>query len=323
MPDTFQMQNLLTDRILIPVAFGIIYIVWGSTYLANWFAIRDIPTFLMCGSRFFIAGTLLFLVSMLFGAGWPKWEHWKSTALMGLFFFFIGNGGAVWALNYLDSGIAALIIACQPLVTVLMMWAMLNKRPAKRTLFGVFVGFIGMVLLVTQDQFTSSEEMMLGVAVILLCVLGWGYASVKISQIPLPDSKIQAAAMQMLIGGAMLLAFSFGTGDAFQFDFDRLTPRGIWSFVYLTFFGAFIAFSAFNYLLLKTTPDKVATATYVNPVVALLLGWGINNEIITPQSLFAAVLLLSGVIFINTKKGFLKRKKVDSGTKIPASEPIN
>ena len=307
------MKNLLSDRFLIPAAFGVIYIVWGSTYLANWYAIRDIPTFLMCGSRFFVAGMLLFVVSLLFGAKWPKWEHWKSTALMGFFFFFIGNGGAVWALNYLDSGIAALIIACQPLVTVLMMWAMLSKRPSKRTLFGVGIGFIGMVLLVTQDQFTSSDEMLMGVAVILLCVIGWGFASVKISQIPLPDSKVQAAAMQMMIGGSMLLLFSFGSGDAFQFDLANLTPRGAWSFVYLTFFGAFIAFSAFNYLLLKVSPDKVATATYVNPVVALLLGWGINNEVITSQSLVAGILLLSGVVFINTKKGFLKRKKVESG----------
>ncbi|MEO1259765.1 MAG: EamA family transporter [Bacteroidota bacterium] len=306
------MKNLLSDRILIPAAFGVIYIVWGSTYLANWYAIRDIPTFLMCGCRFFIAGILLFLVSLFFGAKRPKLEHWKSTALMGFFFFFIGNGGAVWALNYLDSGIAALIIACQPLVTVLMMWAMLSKRPSKRTLFGVGIGFLGMVLLVTQDQFTSSEEMLVGVAVIIICVIGWGFASVKISRIPLPDSKIQAAAMQMMIGGSMLLVFSFGTGDAFQFDLANLTPRGTWSFVYLTFFGAFIAFSAFNYLLLKVSPDKVATATYVNPVVALLLGWGINNEVITMQSLLAGMLLLSGVVFINTKKGFLRRKKIEN-----------
>ncbi len=303
------MKDLTSERILIPLAFGVIYIVWGSTYLANWYAIRDIPTFLMCGSRFLVAGLLLFVVSLLFGAEWPKWEHWKSAALMGMFFFFIGNGGAVWALNYLDSGIAALIIASQPLVTVLLMWAMLHKKPSSQTFIGVFIGLTGMILLVTQDQFTSSDEMLLGVAVILLCVLGWGFATIKISQIPFPKSKTLAASMQMLLGGSMLLLLSLSTGEAFELDIANITPRGAWSWVYLTVFGAFIAFSAFNYLLLKTTPDKVSTATYVNPVVALLLGWGLNDEVITNQSLFAAALLLTGVVFINAKKNFFVKKK--------------
>lgn len=302
------MKNLIPERYLIPLAFAVIYLVWGSTYLANWYAIREIPTFLMCGSRFFVAGLILFGISFLFGTPWPKKVYWKSAALMGLLFFFIGNGGAVWALNYLDSGIAALIIACQPLVTVLLMWLMLHKRPTSRTFVGIFIGFIGMVLLVTQDQFTSSDEMMLGVGVILLCVLGWGYASVKISQIELPPSKMLGAAMQMLLGGAMLIGLSIATGEVYEFELASISPKVAWCWMYLMVFGSIIAFSAFNYLLLKTTPDKVATGTYVNPVVALFLGWSINNEIITNQSLVAAALLLTGVIFINNIKR--NKKKV-------------
>lgn len=304
------MKSLLSERILVPLAFSIIYLVWGSTYLANWYAIRDIPTFLMCGSRFFVAGLVLFIISILFGAEWPKKEHWKSAALMGLFFFFIGNGGAVWALNYLDSGIAALIIAAQPLITVMLMWIMLQKKPSTRTFVGIGIGFTGMVLLVTQDQFTTSSEMLLGVAVILFCVLGWGFATIKISQIPLPKSKSLGASMQMLVGGVMLLLLSVGSGEAFDLDFANISQRGAWSWLYLTFIGAVVAFSAFNYLLLKTTPDKVSTATYVNPVVALLLGWGFNNEVITNQSLLAAGFLLTGVVFINANKDFLKKRKL-------------
>ena len=292
------MKNLLSDRILIPLAFATIFIIWGSTYLANWYAIRDFPTFLMCGSRFLIAGSILFIVSLLFGAKWPSREHWKNAAFLGFFFFFLGNGGAVWALNYLDSGIAALIIGSQPLVTVLMMWALIQHRPSALTLVGVFIGIIGMFLLVNQDQFTSDKNALLGVAMIMVCVVGWGYASIKISRIALPTSKAMAASMQMLVGGSMLLLFSVVTGDAFTLDLDRITPRGAWALVYLIFFGAIIAFSAFNYLLLKTTPDKVSTSNYVNPVVALFLGWSLNNEIITTQSFIAAALLLGGVIFI-------------------------
>ena len=240
------MKNLTSERFLIPLAFGIIYIVWGSTYLANWYAIRDIPTFLMCGSRFFVAGLLLFPLSFLFGAKWPEKAHWKSAGLMGLFFFFIGNGGAVWALNYLDSGIAALIIASQPLVTVLMMWGMTNKKPSAKTFVGIFIGLLGMALLVVQDQFTSSDEMLIGVGVILLCVVGWGYATIKISQVPLPSSKMLSASMQMLAGGAMLILFSLVTGDAFEFDVEKVTQRGVISWLYLMIFGSIIAFSAFN-----------------------------------------------------------------------------
>jgi drug/metabolite transporter (DMT)-like permease len=284
------------------LAFAAIYIVWGSTYLANWYAIRDIPTFLMCGSRFFIAGGILFVIARLFGAEWPRMEHWKNTAFLGFFFFFLGNGGAVWSLNYLDSGIAALIIASQPLVTVLMMWGLIGHRPTRKTFIGVLIGLLGMVLLLTQRQFTTSDEMLLGALVIIMCVLGWGYASIKISQISLPQSKAMSASMQMLIGGAMLLVFSLLTGDAFEFDIDRVTARGAWSMAYLIVFGALIAFSAFNYLLLKTTPDKVATSTYVNPIVALFLGWSLNNELITNQSLLSAGLLLTGVVFISAKK---------------------
>lgn len=305
------MKNLRSDRLLVPLAFATIYIVWGSTYLANWFAIRDFPTFFMCGTRFFVAGSILFLASLLFGAKMPSKEHWKNTAFLGFFFFFLGNGGAVWALNYLDSGITALIVASQPLVTVLMMWVLINHRPTKKTLIGVFIGLIGMVLLVTQNQFTSSNEMMLGIGIVLLCVLGWGYASIKISQIPLPKSKPMAAAMQMLMGGTMLLILSIASGDAFELDLAKITPRGAWSLIYLIVFGAILAFSAFNYLLLKTTPDKVATSTYVNPVIALFLGWSLNNEIISTQSFFAAALLVTGVIFITTGKRQKKKLEIE------------
>lgn len=304
------MKNLASERFLIPIAFAIIYIVWGSTYLANWYAIRDIPVFLMCGSRFLVAGVLLFGLSFLLGAKRPTREHWKNTALLGVFFFLIGNGGAVWALQFIDSGIEALIIAAQPLVIVLMMWSMNGTRPVGKTLFGIGLGVAGMAMLVTQDKFMSDGQILIGIAVVLLCVLSWGYASVKISKIALPESKALGAGMQMILGGAMLFAVGIFAGELPAFDWGKITERGAWSWLYLVVFGSVVAFSAFNYLLLKVSPDKVSTNTYVNPVIALLLGWGLNGEALTQQSLLAAALLLVGVVLINTRRDMLKKLKI-------------
>lgn len=301
------MKNLTSDRLLIPIAFGIIYIVWGSTYLANWFAIRDIPVFLMCGGRFLAAGIILFALSFLLGATWPKWEYWKNTALLGVLFFLVGNGGAVWALQYIDSGIEALIISAQPLIIVLMMWGMNGTKPTGKTLFGIGLGILGMALLVAQDKFMSDGNVLIGIGVILVCVLSWGYASVKISKIHLPESKAMSAGMQMMLGGAMLLSVGLLAGEAAAFDLDKITPRAAWSWLYLVVFGSIAAFSAFNYLLLKVAPDKVSTNTYVNPVIALLLGWSLNGEALTQQSLLAAALLLLGVVLINTRRDMIKK----------------
>ncbi len=301
------MKNLSSERVLIPLAFGIIYLVWGSTYLANWYAIRDIPVFIMCGTRFLVAGIFLFGLSFLMGAKWPTLKHWKNTAFLGVLFFLIGNGGAVWSLQFIDSGIEALIIAAQPLVIVLMMWGMNNTRPSGKTLLGIGLGIAGMALLVLQDKFMSNEDVIIGIGVILISVLSWGYASVKISKIALPASKPLSAGLQMLWGGAMLLTVGLFSGETKAFNLSQISALAGWSWLYLVVFGSIIAYSAFNYLLLKVAPDKVSTNTYVNPVIAILLGWGLNGEALTGQSVLAAVLLLVGVIFINTRRDMLKK----------------
>lgn len=296
----------IPDHWLIPIAFATIYIVWGSTYLANWYVIRDIPPFLASGGRFIAAGGILFAASFLFGAKAPNKEEWRATAECGFLFFLVGNGGAVWALQFLDSGIAALIISSQPLVTVLLMWKMIDQKPSAKTLFGVGIGMVGMYLLVSQDQFASSDDALLGVMAVLIAVISWGVASVRIVKLMLPKSKMQSAGMQMLLGGLMLWILGITWGELGSFAWSNITPRGFWSMVYLIVFGAIIAFSAFNFLLLKTSADKVSTSTYINPIIALFLGWWLNNEVITNQSLLAAGFMITGVVFITQRK----KKKV-------------
>jgi drug/metabolite transporter (DMT)-like permease len=300
------MQNSGREKWLIIGAFGVIYIVWGSTYLANWYAIQDIPPLLMSGSRFFTAGLILYSLSSLFGKSAVTPEHWKNAAISGIMFLAIGTGGMVWAEQYIASGMLALMVAFQPLLVLLLLWQMDGKKPALKGIFGTLLGMIGMAFLVMQDQFISDEKTLAGLSVVFISLLSWGIASIRVAKLDMPSSKLQGAGMQMLSGGLALLLTGALTGEIADFQWSKLTERGAWSWVYLVIFGSILGFSSFNYLLVKSTPDKVVTSNYVNPVVAMLLGWGLNNEEITGQSLLAAVLMLTGVVFINTRMKALR-----------------
>ena len=292
--------------LLLLAAFATIYIVWGSTYLANWYAIHEIPPFLMSGSRFVVAGVLLLLVSLAIEKQLPTVSQLKNAAWVGFLLLTAGTGLLVWSEQFISSGMVALMTALQPLLVVLLMWMMKGKRPSFQTMLGTALGMLGMVFLVGQDQFVSDAKSLMGIAVIFVALLSWGYASIKVAGMDLPKSKLLSAGLQMLSGGVILVAFSVISGEASTFNVLELSARGFWSWVYLIVFGSILAFSAFNYLLVKSTPEKVATANYVNPVVALLLGWGLNNEVITNQSLLAAAFMLTGVVFINAR---IKRRK--------------
>lgn len=304
------MKNLTSERLLVPVAFAMIYIVWGSTYLANWYAIQDIPPLLMSGTRFFTAGGLLVGLSLLFDKTRPTAAQLKNTAINGVMFLAIGTGGMVWAEQYITSGMVALMAAFQPLLVVLLMWWLNGHKPGMAAIAGTVLGMVGMGFLVGQDSLVSGEKTLLGIGIIFISLLSWGVASIRTAKLDLPKSKLMGAGLQMLLGGCALLLASAITGEVAGFQWSNLTERGIWSWVYLVIFGSIVAFSAFNYLLVKSTPDKVATANYVNPVVALLLGWGFNNEAISQQSLLAAVLLLSGVVIINSGKHLIKKMRL-------------
>lgn len=301
------MNDLMKDKWLVPICFGLIYFVWGSTYLANWFAIQDIPPLLMSGSRFMGAGLVLLLLSRFFGGAKITRKQVLNASKLGVMFLAIGTGGMVWSEQFISSGMVALMAAIQPLFILLLMWQMHGKRPNFAGIVGTFLGIIGMTFLVGQDQFIGGAKTILGLTIIFFSVLSWGIASVQLSKTDMPANKLQSAAIQMLAGGGVLLLVSLFSGEAFHFQWANLTTRGAWSWAYLMVFGSIISFSAFNYLLVKSTPDKVATANYINPVVAMLLGWLLADELITGQSLIAAVLMLTGVVFIKTKIPFFEK----------------
>lgn len=293
----------MSDRWLVIGAFGAVYFIWGSTYLFNYWAIQSIPPFLMSGARFLTAGILLYLWGLWRGEPIPTKRQWWNSVLIGNLFLTVGTGAVVWALQFIDTGIAALIVATDPLLIMMLLWWLFRQKPKWQGLVGAFIGILGTVILVGQPKFTNSPESRWGLVAIATALTAWAFASIYVSRIDLPESRLRRSSLQMLGGGVGLLLFSTLSGEAITFSFAELTSKSVLSWIYLIFFGSIVAFSSFNYLLARVSPEQVATSTYVNPVVALLLGWGLNGEEISSQSLLAGLVLLTGVFFINTGKG--------------------
>jgi len=284
---------------LIILSFFLIYFVWGSTYLANAWGIKDVPPFMYAAFRFICAGIILFLIARMQGPIRLSREQLINTMICGFFFFAIGNGLVVWALLFIDTGISALIISFQPVLVVALLWAWKKEKPSIGAIIGLVLGIVGMTFLVGQPNFSSSPELMKGVLAIFTAMLGWAWVSVWVPTANLPKSIFLSAALQMFFGGVMLALISTGLREYTRFDSSKITMNSIWIFLYLLFFGSISAFTAFSYLLKKVSPAKVVTSTFVNPVVALILGGWLNAENFSGQSVVAAVFLLSGVLFIN------------------------
>ena len=294
---------------LIIVSFAIVYLVWGAAYLFVAFAVEEIPPFLMAGSRFLIATALTFLILLVTRkVQRPTQDQIKNAAFAGVLFLGLGTGGVAWALQFLDTGFAALFISGEPLVIVFMMWLVNKTRPPSKTFIGVFLGIFGVFLLVSQREIVSGPQDWKGLMAIIVSMLSWGYGTIFVSNADLPRPQILNSAIQMLAGGFVLIVISKIVGEP-NADWFNLKAMTWFAFGFLVIFGGIIVFTAFNYLLQHVTPDKVATSTYINPLIALVLGWWLRDEILTFQSLIAAVILLSGVFFINSSKG----KKASEG----------
>jgi drug/metabolite transporter (DMT)-like permease len=227
-----------------------------------------------------------------------------NTTLAGFFFLTFGNGVVVWALRYVDSGFAALEISAQPLVILIMMRILQGKKILAMSVIGVILGIIGIYLLVSQEEILTRENSILGMIMIFACMISWGYGSLFVGKADFPSNYFVNTGYQMLTGGIMLCMTSFAFGEIWTSP-GQWSPNVLWSMLALITFGSIVAFTSFNYLLKMVSPEKVATSTYVNPIIALILGWYFLNEQITIQSIAAAVILLTGVYFINTKKSIV------------------
>ena len=291
--------------ILIILAFFSIYVIWGSTYLLNKIAVLELPPFMLASIRFVVAGILIFIIAKLMGKRITiSLRQFKNTTIAGFLFLTFGNGVVVWALKFVDSGFAALEISAQPLIILLLMRVLQGKKIQMMSVIGVILGFIGIYLLVSQKQIISQENSMLGMLMIFACMLSWGYGSLFVGKADLPRNYLVNTGYQMLTGGIMLMISSLLFGEEWTSPIEW-SSRVQYSMLLLIVFGSIVAFTSFNYLLKVVSPEKVATSTYVNPIIALGLGWYFLNEQITLQSIIAAIVLLTGVYFINTKRKFV------------------
>lgn len=288
--------------IIIILAFFSIYVIWGSTYMLNKVAVAELPPFFLASIRFTTAGLLIFIIAKLLGKSLAiTRKQFANAFIVGVLFLSFGNGIIVWALKYVDSGFAALEISAQPLVVLLLMRILQGKRIKTMSLVGVGLGILGIFLLVGQKQIIANDDTLMGMLMIFACMLSWAYGSIFVGTADLPKNFFVNTGYQMFTAGITLALSSFLFGE----EWIAPTKWGEsvqWSMILLIIFGSIVAFTSFNYLLKTVSPDKVATSTLVNPIIALFLGWYILNEQITLQSIIAAAVLLTGVYFINTTK---------------------
>ena len=293
-------------------AFAAVYVIWGSTYLAIRYAVGTIPPFLMAGTRFLVSGAILYVWARRRGAEMPCRAVWRAATITGVLMLFFGNGGVVWAEQRVPSGITALLVAVVPLWMVLMEWLRPGgRRPHSAVFLGLVLGLVGIVLLVGPGAFVGHGEVdTVGALVLMVAAIAWAAGSIYSRHAARPSSAVMATGLQMLTGGAVLTLVGAVSGELTHFDIHAVTLPSAIGYFYLITFGALVGFTAYVYLLRNTTPAKASTYAYVNPVVAVVLGWAIANEPISWRTLLAAAVILAGVAIISVKGASAKREAV-------------
>ena len=289
-----------TLRLRVLAAFAAIYLIWGSTYLGIRIAIETLPPLLTAGLRFIIAGPLLYALVRKSGVPRPTGAQWRAAAIVGVLLLLGGNGLVTWAEERVSSGLAALLVATVPLWMVLLDWLFLRgERPAGKVFLGLVLGLIGIILLIGPTDLLGEHRVdLIGVAMMLLAALSWAIGSLYTRRAPLPDAPLLGTGMEMVAGGVLLLLASGVKGEWAQIDLATVSLRSWLALGYLTLMGSIVAFTAYTWLLRVSTPARVATYAYVNPVVAVVLGWAIGGEVLTGQMLLAAAIIILAVVVI-------------------------
>src|SRR6266496_424578 len=286
------------------VAFAALYLIWGSTYLGIRFAIETIPPFLMAGARFLIAGLIMYAIAWSQGIGQATWQNWRTSLVIGACLILGGNGGVTISEKYIDSGLAALIVATVPIYIVVLGWVSgMASRPTPIVWLGLAGGFIGVgILLGPALRFSSSDgrHPAIGMSILLVSSFLWSAGSLYSRTTKHAASPFLTAAQQMLCGGLLLLLAGIVTGEVRRFHPGSVSILSLASFIYLVIIGAVVGYTAYIWLLRHCEPAKVATYAYVNPIVAVLLGAAFAGETITMRVLVAAALIIGSVAIVIT-----------------------
>lgn len=294
------------SQALVVAAFAALYVIWGSTYLAIFIAIKNIPPFLMAGTRFLIAGLLLYTWCRLKGQPTPDLRSIAKISISGILLLFIGNCGLVWVEQYLPTGLAAIMIATVPLWYVLLdkhQWKFHFAN--KQIILGLLIGFAGVLSLFTgKDSFNFYADKMklISFFVLVFGSICWVIGSLYAKYKPSNGSTGMKAAVQMMAAGILSLVTGISSGELHQFSWGNVSTQSMMALLYLITFGSLIGYMSFVWLLSVRPPSLVGTYAYVNPVVAIFLGWLIANEPITWHQVLALTIILAGVIIVNFSK---------------------
>jgi drug/metabolite transporter (DMT)-like permease len=304
-------------RVALLLAFFCIYVVWGSTYLGIRYAVETIPPLLVAAVRHIVAGTVLLTCAYTRGYR-PTWREWRASAVLGFLYFLIGHGTVHWAETVVPSGWAALLIASEPIWIAVMATFAAHERLTSKTVFGLLLGVAGVALLVGEETATGQRMVVIGSIVILLGTFAWSVGVMYAIKAPLPRNAMARAGMPEIVGSLMLFAFAAFAGEYSKFDISAITPRSAWSLVYLITFGSIITFTAYTWLLDHVSPTLVSTHTYVNPVIAVLVGWLWAGELVNSRIIGAGALTLMAVFLISrgTRKTQVARP-IDEEAEVP------
>lgn len=288
-------------------AFASVYVLWGSTYIAIRFALETLPALVMAGARFLLAGSVLFAIARMRGAARPSAIEWRSSAIVGTMLLLFGNGGVVLAEQRgVPSGLAALLVGGTPLwMTIIDAVRPNGVRPTRGVVLGLVAGLSGVALLVGPDALshgTGSTLDALGVVMTLAASLSWSLGSLYSRHAEMPASPLLSTGMQMLSGGVLLTLVGLLQGELATFELANVTLRSALSWLHLVVAGSLLGFTAYIWLLRHTTPARAASYAYVNPVIAVLLGWGLADEAITPRMVLAMVIILGSLAIIARAK---------------------
>ena len=312
-----------TDRVeptltRIVLAFAAVYFIWGSTYLAIRFAIETMPPLAMAAVRFLTAGSLLFVWARSRGARIPSGAHWRAAAISGTLLLAGGNGAVVIAEQWVPSGLVALLVASVPLwMVILDRFFGSRARPTRRTVIGLTVGFGGVALLAgSLGVGAGGGKELFGAFLVMGGSLCWAAGSLHSRYIKDPPRPRMLVAMQMLSGGVVLAVMAALTGDWARVDIASISIRSWVAFGYLILAGALIGYAAYIWLLTVVPPARAGTYAYVNPVVAMFLGWSFAGEPLAFRSLGAAAIILGSVVVITTEAS-TKQNEPSSRDRLP------
>lgn len=287
---------------LVWTALSAVYLIWGSTYLAIRFTVETTPPFLSAAARFIASGAVLYLVRRLAGDPEPNAGEWRNATVIGILLLVGGNGAVVWAARYIPSSLAALLVATCPL------WLLLfdflrpgGEKPGPRALTGIIIGFCGALLLIGWSADGTAPNSFIGAVVVLLGSLYWAAGSIFGKTAKLPSSPLLITGMEMLTGGAALLVIASIIGEVGSFKLAQVSSRSALAWTYLTVIGP-IAFVSYAWLLRNAPIPLVATYSYVNPLVAILLGYFLGKEILALRVLLAAGLIIGSVVLVSMRK---------------------